>query len=212
MTLKLFKHLLIFILMFSALFASSSYAIPREIILIRHADKLDQAQPGPFLSELGQARADMFKRYYMDKVNKGLFPIPNYIITTKPTYASNREQFTVAPLVSELISQNLIKQSSLLLNTYSHGDGLPELAKDLLKSSTFNNQVILICWHHGEIPKLLDKLGAVPLQPKLADDEYDTVYDIKFNVNGTSTMNVLRGQYPVVTTTDSNSSTGAIQQ
>lgn len=126
------------------------------------------------------------------------FPIPNFIITTKPTNTSNREQLTIAPLASALISQGYFQPYNLILDTYSHGhDGLKALTKSLLTDTKFKNQVVLICWHHGEIPKLLDLLGVTPHQNKLADDEYDTVYDIKFNSNGTSFLTVLSNQYPI---------------
>gem|GEM_PF-850963 len=206
----LFKQLnACLVLMFTMLTISSSHAIPREIILIRHADKLKQYQPGPFLSDIGQARAEMFMRYYINKMEptptlvnpypEQTFPIPNFIIATKASHASNREQLTIAPLVSELISRGYLKQYDLILNTFSHGDdGLNKLSKSLLTNAMYNNQFILICWHHGEIPKLLDRLGVKPHQHKLPDDEYDTVYDIKFNSSGATILTILRDQYPAL--------------
>lgn len=204
------------ILIFTVLSTSSSYAIPLEIILIRHADKLDQYQPGPFLSAIGQARAEMFMRYYINKMEptptpahpypEQTFPIPNFIIATMASHASNREQLTIAPLASELISQGYLNQYNLILNTFSHGDeGLKKLSKSLLTDAMYNNQFILICWHHGEIPKLLDLLGVKPHQDKLPDDEYDTVYDIKFMPNGSTMLFILRNQYPVSENTSSDS-------
>lgn len=196
------------VLIFTILTVSPTYAVPTEIILIRHAEKLNQYQPGPFLSRVGQERANEFMRYYLHKMEPQstpedpnplqTFPIPNFIITTKPTNTSNREQLTIAPLASALISQGYFQPYNLILDTYSHGhDGLKALTKSLLTDTKFKNQVVLICWHHGEIPKLLDLLGVTPHQNKLADDEYDTVYDIKFNSNGTSFLTVLSNQYPI---------------
>ncbi len=43
----------------------SVFSAPREIVLIRHADKWAQKDTGPFLSPKGQLRAERFAAYYL---------------------------------------------------------------------------------------------------------------------------------------------------
>ncbi len=202
----LYKRLCVsFILLLSLFFILPANAIPKEIILIRHADKLIQPNPGPFLSPLGRQRADKFSDYYLSHINTSgvidnyTFNEPDYIITTAHTAQSNRELETVMPLVTEFaVRHPKTGQPVLLSDVYRHGEGLAGLYQDLLKSSKFNGKTILICWHHGEIPELLDGLGTSPHQTKLADEDYDTVYHILFNpITGNTTLIVLPNQYPV---------------
>ena len=48
-------------------FATTVIAAPREIIIIRHADKLDQDETGPALSAQGVMRSLKFAFYFLDK-------------------------------------------------------------------------------------------------------------------------------------------------
>lgn len=177
------------------------YAVPKEIILIRHADKLDQAKPGPFLSPMGLVRAQQFATYYMSHFHE-----PDYIITTAHTHSSNRELQTVMPLVTQLAMRHPNGGQPILIgDEYKHDKDkkhrskLENLYTDLLNDPKFDGKTILICWHHGEIPALLDGLGVTPHQHKLEDDNYDTVYDINFDkVQGVIKLSVLSNQYPVI--------------
>lgn len=174
-------------------------AVPKEIILIRHADKLDQTDPGPFLSPQGVMRAELFSKYYL-----GMYPEPDYIITTAQTHYSFRELQTVIPLVTYYaVLQPQGGQPVLLNNKYKHEknfSGLKKLYTDLLNDYKFSGKTVLICWHHAEIPQLLYGLGATPYQSKLADDDYDTVYHILFDTHkGIVKLIILPNQYPVDT-------------
>ncbi len=197
-----FKNASVSIVVFISLFfVISVYAVPKEIILIRHADKLDQANPGPFLSPAGLVRAQHFSTYYL-----GHFHEPDFIITTAHTHSSNRELQTVMPLVTQFALRHPNGgQPILMSDEYKHDKDkknkskLQKLYTDLLNDPQFNDKIILICWHHGEIPALLDGLGVTPHQHKLADDNYDTVYDITFDkLQGVIKLAVLSNQYPVL--------------
>lgn len=186
-----------FLLMFNIIILTQASATPKEIILIRHADKLEQQDPGPFLSPKGVARAELFSKYYLST-----YHMPDYIITTAQTHYSFRELQTVIPLVTYYaMLRPQGGQPVLLNNKYKHDknlNGLKRLYTDLLKDDKFSGKTILICWHHAEIPELLEGLGATPYQPKLADEEYDTVYHILFDGHkGVVKLTVLANQYPV---------------
>lgn len=174
------KFSLIFLLLFNFTHVIPACALPKEIILIRHADKLNQLDPGPFLSLQGVKRANFFSQYYLTH-----FREPDYIITTAQTRYSYRELQTVIPLVTTLsISHPNGGQPILLSDQYLHEktlSGLKNLTNDLLNDKKFNKKTILICWHHAEIPLLLSSLGVTPTPSKLADDDYDTVYHLLFD-------------------------------
>ncbi len=193
-----FKNIfLCLILLLNIITLTTASAFPREIILIRHADKLNQLDPGPFLSPQGVRRAELFSQYYL-----GMYREPEYIITTAQTDYSYRELQTVIPLVTSFaILHPLGGQPILLSDVYKHEKtfhGLKKLYNDLLNDNKFSDKTILICWHHAEIPKLLKALGATQPQPVLADDDYDTVYHLLFDRhNGAVQLIVSPTQYPL---------------
>src|SRR5436305_1160624 len=85
---------------------------PHEVVIIRHGDKWEQKNDGPYLSAKGQIRAEKFAQYYLKT-----FPKPNYIFSTRigdnncPNQSkSMRPLLTVIPLASELASLNNSKQ------------------------------------------------------------------------------------------------------
>ena len=61
-----------------------------------------------------------------------------------------------------------------------------DLAAEL--RANYQGKVILVCWHHGQIPALLRALGAAPetLLPngKWPKDVYDWVIMVSFDENG----------------------------
>ncbi len=185
------------ILILNLMMLAPASAVPREIILIRHADKLNQSDPGPFLSPRGVARADLFSKYYLSAYRE-----PDFIITTAQTHYSYRELQTVIPLVTRIsILHPQGSRPVLLSDRYKHEKklrGLKKLSDDLLNDNRFSGKTILICWHHAEIPQLLNALGATPYQPQLADEDYDTVYHILFDTHkGAVKLIILSNQYPV---------------
>src|SRR5690348_9355788 len=87
------------------LFVSVAKACPKQIIIIRHAEKLTQSHAGPFLSPQGQMRSLAFANYYLNK-----FHVPDFIVATNPLepkkLSSMRELQTIAPLANELTARH----------------------------------------------------------------------------------------------------------
>ncbi|MCX7125176.1 MAG: histidine phosphatase family protein [Gammaproteobacteria bacterium] len=109
------------------------FAAPREIIIIRHADKWT-GYSGQFLSPKGQMRAEKFVSYYLKK-----FPQPDFIFASKPgdsKHPNESDSFrpvqTVAPLANELSFLN--KKSFIVSLPYFQKQYL-ELSKELLNGS-----------------------------------------------------------------------------
>lgn len=185
-----------FILSLSFFSTGPAFAFPKEIILIRHADKLNQAKPGSFLSPKGEIRSVAFANYYLNK-----FSEPDYIIATDPTDSgkgsSMREIQTVAPLAN-ILAERHPQTGFTILRHYRNKDS-QELINDLLHDKKYHGKIILICWHHAKIPQLLKGLGVTSTQKKLDINNFDTVYVVKYDTSGNVTQfNLLEQQYNVL--------------
>ena len=62
-------------------------------------------------------------------------------------------------------------------NRYAEAD-YKLLARDLLSDPRYAGKVVLVCWHHGKIPRLAKALGVkdAPLWP---EDQFDHVWVIE---------------------------------
>ena len=179
-----------------ALFISSAYATPREIIIIRHGDKFFKKHSGQFLSAKGQIRAEKFLQYYLSHYEQ-----PDYIIAAKPgndnhpdESASYRPLQTVAPLASQL---SLLTGHKVLVYTPYYEQKYTKLVDKLLHKDTFNKKLILICWQHEDINKMAALLGVTTPIVKWKGVEYDTVYVLKYTNEKLTSFEILRNQYPV---------------
>jgi hypothetical protein len=107
-----------------------------------------------------------------------LFSTPDFLFATAESGTSNRPIETITPLAGALhlpINPELKKP---------YGDKhYEDLAKWLLSTSTFAGKVILICWHHGTIPKLAEALHAPVPQRLLKWDPaiFDRVWEIGYD-------------------------------
>lgn len=188
---KIFATLICLILSYNV------YAVPRQIILLRHADKLNQKITGPALSPTGYVRAVKFSFYLLSR-----FGEPDFVIAGKPKgkNASIRELQTVGPLVNLLAMRHPDKIYPIM-HPFKH-DEFQNLAEYLLTNSKFDNSLILICWRHTKIIELAQALGVTEALTPWPDDDYDSVYVLEYKTTGKSTgrlsnFYILRNQYPV---------------
>lgn len=190
------KKLLIFIVIYTSLLPVTLFATPKEIIIIRHGDKLLQNDPGPTLSAKGQLRAEKFAFYYQEK-----FPDPDFIIAADDEGhaargTSIREIQTVAPLANMLAAKH--PETGFSIYHPYQSDQFKRLAKDLLREHQFDGKRVLICWEHSVINKLAKHLGIVRKLPKWQGTDFDTVYVIDYDSKGNVVSFENRpAQYPV---------------
>lgn len=178
------------------LLSLSALSAPREIIIIRHADKWTN-DPGQFLSPKGQIRAEKFVPYYLSH-----FPIPDYIFAARPSNAagsgesrSARPLQTVAPLANQLSHQS---NTNVMVYMPYYQEQFPSLAKALLQDKKYNQKVVLICWQHGRINALSQDLGVTQKLVAWGHFNYDMVYVLRYNTQGKLTsFQILKNQYPV---------------
>jgi hypothetical protein len=118
------------------------------VLVIRHAEKPDD---GPDLSPQGQARGQAYVGYFEKLDVDGKPARPDAIFATARSRASNRPFETVEPLARAL---------TLTIQNGFKNDQFAELARALRAEP--HGHTLLVCWHHGEIPALLQALGADP--------------------------------------------------
>lgn len=120
------------------------------IVIIRHGEK---PASGTGLDMMGQARAQAYS-IYLNNYPSPANPIKfNYLFASEDSGKSSRPKLTITPFSEKV---NLPINDSYLDDQYE------ELAQEL-NNSTYNNQQILICWHHG---KMLDLAAALGVNPK----------------------------------------------
>jgi broad specificity phosphatase PhoE len=144
------------------------------VLIIRHAEIADS---GHGLSPRGKERAEAYKNYFQNFSVDSKPRQPEVVLVAKDSKQSHRPRLTVEPFA---------KAAKLEIDG-SIGNKQPT---DLAAALRANHQgkVILICWHHGQIPALLRALGAAPetLLPngKWPKTVYDWVIMASFDENG----------------------------
>jgi len=118
---------------------ASTSAGPRQIVILRHGEK--PANPSdPNLTAQGEQRAAM-----LAGAIPRLFPDPDFIFAAATSKNSNRPVETITPTAKAL---------NLPVNDSISADGYDLLAQDLLTEPQYAGKLIIVCWHHGEIPDL----------------------------------------------------------
>jgi broad specificity phosphatase PhoE len=144
------------------------------ILIIRHAEN---PADGHGLSPRGEERAKAYKDYFQNFTVDSKPRKPNAVLVAADSKQSHRPRLTVEPFT---------KAAKLPIDG-SFGNKQPaDLAAEL--RANHQGKVILICWHHGQIPDLLRALGAAPetLLPngKWPRNVYDWVIMATFDENG----------------------------
>ena len=170
-------------------------------MIVRHGEKLGDSSSdkdgGPNLSMRGSARAaalpqlfapaktpygcalsigksQSFSGGYVAVTVQGITPrflTPAFLFATQASKSSNRPVETITPL------------SAALNLTYDdkHADGdYGKVASDILTNSKYVGAVVLVCWHHGNIPNLAIALG-VEKPPPWRGTIFDRVWVISYS-------------------------------
>lgn len=190
---KLFRYGILGIFFF---LSTISFATPREIIVVRHADKLDQSDTGPALDPTGYFRAIKLAFYILKNYGS-----PDFLVATNPNkkadeVSSIRELQTLAPLANEL-EKNYPQVKYKILDPYTVPEHA-ELAQYLLHNARFQNKLVVVSWDHHTIPALVKELGVSQKLPVWNRANFDSVYVLKYNAKGElASEQFLTNQYPV---------------
>jgi hypothetical protein len=144
------------------------------VLVIRHAEK---PQEGKELSPEGVERAKAYVQYFQSFQVNGKPIKPDAMFAAKDSKNSVRPRLTLEPLSRGLNSP---------LNCDFKDKDPETLAREL--ESKPHGKNILICWHRGKIPELLQDLGANPeaLLPdgKWPDNVFDWVIELRYDHQG----------------------------
>ena len=140
-------------------------AQPREILIVRHAEK--PADPNNAnLTPRGYARATALTPYFSKS-----FDTPDFVFAAQKSSASNRPVETLTPFAAAL---------HLTLNSNIADADFATLAQQLLTDPQYSGAMIIICWHHGNIPALAAALGVSNPPNPWPDSVFDRVWRIQF--------------------------------
>jgi len=144
------------------------------ILIIRHAENPGD---GHGLSDRGQERAKAYVKFFENFTIDSKKLEPNAIVVAADSKQSHRPRLTVEPFA---------KAGNLPIDSRFANKQPADLAAEL--RANYQGKVILVCWHHGQIPTLLRAMGADPetLLPnaKWPKDVYDWVIMVSFDENG----------------------------
>ncbi len=147
------------------------------LLLVRHAEKPESGQG---LTPAGEARARAYASYFRHFALEAGGPPARIdaVVATLDTPKSARPRLTVEPIAHALgvpVQQPVANEDVTGLADWLH-HGAPK-------------RTVLIAWHHGKLPKLLEALnagcaGVVP--DKWPDEVYDWVVVVRYGKDGTS--------------------------
>ena len=144
------------------------------VLIIRHAEKPAEGQG---LSRSGQARAEAYPRFFrkfkMDSEARGL----DAIFAAADSEVSHRPRLTVEPLA---------RAAKLRIDTRFDKKQADELVDAVRAMGT--GKRVLVCWHHGQIPELLEAFRVKP-ESVLPDGEwpdgcFDWVIELRYDQDG----------------------------
>jgi broad specificity phosphatase PhoE len=133
------------------------------ILIIRHAEN---PANGHGLSPRGEERAKAYKNYFQNFTVDSKRLEPQVILVADDSKHSHRPRLTVQPFA---------KAAKLPIDSRFANKQPADLAAELRAND--QGKIILVCWHHGQIPAVLRALGAAP-ETLLPDGKWPrTVYD-----------------------------------
>lgn len=182
-------------------------AFPAQVLIIRHGEKLgdpnSDADGGPNLSVWGSARAAALPSLFAQQ-QPGLscapngtsgtnaytatyatvsaageaprFSPPDFVYATQASTSSNRPVETITPVLASL---------GMTCDDKHPDNDYGKVAEDIFAKQGGRN--VLVCWHHGNIPGLADKLGIADA-PEWVSTVFDRVWQITYDAAGNATL------------------------
>jgi hypothetical protein len=142
--------------------------LPATILIIRHAEKLTDGQID--LSPTGFKRANLLPNLFLSAGLRPDLPTPQVLIATHQSKHSNRPVETVTPLATAL---------HLAIDSTISNEDYVTLALNLL-GGKYAGKVVLVSWHHGNIPQLATVLGVQPPYTSWPDTQFDRIWRIDY--------------------------------
>ena len=125
--------------------STTSVSMPERILLMRHAEKPDD-ENNPDLAPAGFHRAETLPKYILSQYGR-----PDYIFAAANSKKSSRPYETAIPLS---------RQSGVAIDTTFRDKDFEGLADVLRHDNRFSGKLIVVVWHHGNIPEFAQALHA----------------------------------------------------
>ena len=155
---------------------------PAIVYIIRHGEKPPAEDKSPDLAPKGRERANALPSLFVQQPGSPSPRLqrPDALFATAAGKHSNREVETLEPLSQAL---------HLSINHDFANSDTAGLASEVL-SGKYQGKVVLICWHHGELPSVAAALGASNAPAKWQDTVFDQIAKIQW-VDGKATLTLL---------------------
>jgi hypothetical protein len=156
---------------------------PAMVFIIRHAEKPLGGGKDPDLAPQGFKRAQVLPTLFLQQPGSSelpRLPRPDAIFASDFSKNSKRPIETVMPLSQAL---------HLPVNHDFADLETGPIAKQIL-SGKYAGKVVLICWHHGEIPHLAEAFGVTGVPKRWDDTVYDQIWMIEW-LNGKPQMSMI---------------------
>jgi hypothetical protein len=145
---------------------------PAMVFIIRHAEKpMDEKDPN--LTQRGFQRAQALPALFLRQPGSAMLPPlprPEALFAAETSKHSDRPIETIKPLAQAL---------GLKINHSYEDRETTGVANEIL-SGKYAGKVVLICWHHGEIPHLAKALGAVGAPKKWDETVFDRIWMLEW--------------------------------
>ena len=157
------------------------HALPKQVIIIRHAEKYTT---GPLIGQLdsqGLRRAGALASFFTEldpsTTNPPLFAngLPTVIFAGRPANLGTNNTIRCIQTISPTATTLQLPIHS----PYTLGQE-DELASFIMNNPRYDGENVLICWHHPDIGRLVEAFGYhFPLDPYPAD-RFDLVWLMTF--------------------------------
>jgi len=144
------------------------------VLIIRHAEK---PESGSGLAPAGVQRAEAYVNYFKNFTIDSKPVQIDYLFATADSKGSMRPRLTITPLSRAL---------GIRIDTSFDDQQYENLAAAM--KSRYHGHVILICWHHGKIPELVQALGGDSTQMfpqgKWDGNVFGGIVQLRYDGNG----------------------------
>ncbi len=146
---------------------------PAVVYILRHAEKPAPEENSPDLTAIGFKRAEALPSLFvqMPGAPAPRLPKPDAIFATARSKSSNRPVETVTPLAQFL-------KLPIRHDFDEHATG--PLAAEVL-GGKYAGKVVLLCWHHGQIPALAAALGVTDAPAAWEAQVFNQVWKITYS-------------------------------
>lgn len=166
------KNFLFFIV---TLISFASFAMPKAIILIRHAEKPVPENISSSLSERGWQRARLLPQIFVQNRFLNQIGLPEFLFAAGKV----KEDSSVRSIET---LQFLSKTIQVPVNDSFNRDEYKDLVSELYHNPAYNNKVVMICWQHKILSKIVGRLGVNPT-PQMDDSLFDRIWLITYENN-----------------------------